>query len=211
MSPRPNPYAHAPRLPEGDAVALDSLFAFPGGPVELEVGPGRGAFILERAAERPETRLLGLEIRRKWATLVDERLRARGFGDRARVVCEDARVALGRLAPDASVAGVFIHFPDPWWKKRHEKRLVMGDPLLDAICRLLVDGGEVFLQTDVATRAAEYAAQLGGRPELEPAGDAVGSPALAASPHRAESNREKRALADGLPLYRLRYRRRPRG
>ena len=206
---RVHPYARAPRLPDGEGVALDALFEA-GGPLEIEVGPGRGAFILERSRERPEARLRGLEIRRKWATIVDDRLRAQGAGGRARVFCEDARVALARLGPAASVERVYIHFPDPWWKKRHRKRLVVGDPLLDAICRLLADDGLLFVQTDVRTRADEYAAHLGGRPELEPAGDAPRSAFVEASPQRAQSNREKRAEADGLPVYRLLHRRRRR-
>ena len=201
-----HPYAHAPRLPEGDVVPVGELV--PGaGPVEIEIGPGRGGFLFERAEAAPGQRLVGLEIRLKWAALVDERLRARGLGARARVFNADAREALGRLAPEASVARFFLHFPDPWWKKRHEKRLVMGDTLLDAVVRLLEDGGELFVQTDVEDRAAEYAAQIAGRPELEPAGDAPGSAHLAENPFGARSPRERRAIEDGLPIHRFLYRR----
>ncbi|MCC6558154.1 MAG: hypothetical protein IT372_34845, partial [Polyangiaceae bacterium] len=129
---------------------------------------------------------------------------------RARVLNADAREALPRLRPDASVARFFLHFPDPWWKKRHEKRLVMSPALLDAIARLLEDGGELFVQTDVEERAALYAEQIAAHPDLEPAGDAPGSPRLAENPYQARSPREHRAIADGLPVTRLRYRRRPR-
>jgi len=205
-----HPYAtRAPRVPEGDAVPVSALV--PGdGPLEIEIGPGRGGFLFERAEARPEARLCGLEIRLKWAALVDERLQARGLGERARVFNADAREALPRLVPDASVAVFYLHFPDPWWKKRHEKRLVMGAPLLDAIARLLVDGGELFVQTDVEERAELYDAQISAHPALEPAGDVPGSPRLAENPYGARSPREHRAIADGLPVHRLRYRRRPR-
>ena len=207
--PRPNhPYAHAPRLPDGP---VDVRTLLPGtGPIELEIGPGRGGFLFARCAARPAVRLLGRAIRLKWAALVDERLRAKGYGARARVVNADAREALPRLVPDASVQTVFVHFPDPWWKKRHAKRLVMGAPLVDAIARLLADGGEVFVQTDVPERAALYEAELGASPDLEPAGDAPGSPALVENPYGARSPREHHAVADGLPVTRLRFRRRPR-
>jgi tRNA (guanine-N7-)-methyltransferase len=208
--PRPDhPYARAPRLPEGEAVALAALV--PGeGPVEIEIGPGRGGFLFERALARPEARLIGLEIRLKWATLVDERLGKQGLGARARVFNADAREALARLAPDGSVEVFYLHFPDPWWKKRHEKRLVMGEGLLDSIARLLAASGELFVQTDVEERAALYDAQIGAHPALEPAGDAPGSARLADNPYGARSPRERRALADGLPVHRLRYRRRAR-
>ena len=210
QKPRPNhPYAHAPRLPdEGDVPLADLL---PGeGPFEIEVGPGRGGFVFERAEARPDARILGLEIRLKWASVVDERLKKRGLAGRARVLAADAKEALARLGPDASVATVFLHFPDPWWKKRHEKRLVMSDPLLAHIARLLKDGGEIFIQTDVEERAAMYEQKLREHPDLEPAGDAPGSPLLAENPYSARSPREHRAIADGLPIYRLRFRRKPR-
>jgi tRNA (guanine-N7-)-methyltransferase len=209
--PRPNhPYARAARLPEGDVVSVVDLLPGPG-PIEIEIGPGRGGFLFERAAARPAARLVGLEIRLKWAALVDERLSKRGLGGRARVFNADAREALPRLRPDASVSAFFLHFPDPWWKKRHEKRLVMGGALLDEMARLLVDGGEIFLQTDVEERAELYEAHFAGSPTIEPAGDALPSPRLAENPYGARSPREHRAIADGLPVHRLRYRRRPRG
>ncbi len=208
--PRANhPYAHAPRLPEEGPVEVATL-VLGDGPIELEIGPGRGGFLFERAASAPEARLIGLEIRLKWAALVDARLRAAGLGSRARVINADAREALLRFAPDACVRAVFVHFPDPWWKKRHAKRLVVGAGLVDSAARLLVDGGELYVQTDVEERAAEYEAELAACADLEPAGDEPGSMRLAENPYGARSPREHLAIADGLPVHRLRTRRRPR-
>ena len=214
MSFRPNPrhpYAHAARLPEGDGpVSLDEVI--PGaGPFELEIGPGRGGFMFERCAAAPDARLLGLEIRLKWAHTVDERLAKAGLRGRARVLGEDAKRALPRLTPDASFRAVFLHFPDPWWKKRHEKRLVMGDVLLDQIARLLTPEGTLYIQTDVEERAEQYEAQVATHAGFVPAGDAPGSPRVAENPFGARSPREHRAIADGLPVHRLLYRRAPRG
>lgn len=208
--PSPNhPYAHAARVPDGEAVPVSALV--PGdGPLEIEIGPGRGGFLFERAEARPEARLLGLEIRMKWAAIVDERLNKRGLGGRARVLNTDAREALARVVPEGSVAVFYLHFPDPWWKKRHEKRLVMGDSLLGSIARLLVSGGELFVQTDVEERALQYAEQIATSADLEPFGDEPGSPRLAENPYQARSPREHRAIADGLPVHRLRYRRKAR-
>src|SRR5258708_2656433 len=124
------PYADAPRLPEGESVDLRTLGT--GAWIELEIGPGpKAGFLVERAVSAPEALLVGLEIRRKWATVGDTRLAKAGAGAHARVFCEDARQALPRLGPDASVRRVFMHFPDPWWKKRHRKRMVMGDAFLE--------------------------------------------------------------------------------
>ena len=208
FQPRANhPYAHAARFPgEGD-VDIHSLM--PGeGPVEIEIGPGRGGFLFERAAVVPHHRLLGLEIRLKWSAIVDERLHKAGLGARARVLNTDAREALGRLRPDGSIAAFFLHFPDPWWKKKHAKRLVMNPDLLDEIARLLQPGGEFYVQTDVEERALEYEAQISEHAAFEPAGDVEGSARMEENPYGARSPREHHAIRDGLPVTRLRYRRR---
>lgn len=202
------PYAHAPRLPDGEEVDLKSLAKAPFSWIELEVGPGpKAGFLLERAAAAPEALLVGLEIRRKWATVGDERLAKHGFGGRARVFCEDALRALPRLRPSGGVRRAFLHFPDPWWKKRHQKRLVMGDAFLSEIVRLLEPGGELLIQTDVEERAELYASVVAASPALVPAGDAPGSPVIADNPFGARSPREHRAIADGLPVHRMLWRR----
>ena len=107
---------------------------------------------------------------------------------------------------------VFLHFPDPWWKKRHEKRLVMGDDLLVEVVRLLEPGGELYIQTDVEERAILYADVVAKSPELVPAGDAPGDPHVVENPYGARSPREHRAILDTLPVTRMRWTRtdRPR-
>jgi tRNA (guanine-N7-)-methyltransferase len=197
----PRPYADAPRLPDGDRVDLRSLVG--GEWVELEIGPGRGWFLVERAQAEPRAALVGLEIRRKWAAIVDERLARRGLASRARVFAEDARHALPRLGPDASVRRVFMSFPDPWWKKRHQKRLVMRDGFLDEVARLLEPGGEFFVQTDVEERARAYEQLVEGDPRFAVRGDDPGLPHLRDQAYGARSPRERRAIADGLPVHRM--------
>jgi tRNA (guanine-N7-)-methyltransferase len=199
-------YRDAPRLPDGDHVDVRRIVT--GEWVEIEIGPGRGWFVVERAQIEPHAALLGVEIRRKWATIVDARLKARGLSHRARVFAEDAREALPRLAPDASVRRFFVHFPDPWWKRRHAKRLLVQAPLLHQVARLLEPGGELFLQTDVEERALAYEELVGLDARFVAAGDASGSAVVTESPYIARSPRERRAMADGLPVHRMRWRRR---
>jgi tRNA (guanine-N7-)-methyltransferase len=189
-----SPYAGAPKIEEKDVRKIVS-----GDFVEIEIGPGRGMFLLERAIAEPRAGLIGLEIRRKWAAIVDARLAKLGHAKRARVFAEDARDALPGLVPDRSVRRFFVHFPDPWWKKRHQKRLVVGDVLLREIIRLLEPGGELFVQTDVDERANAY------QKHIELTGKFAGG-RVTENPYGARSNREKRAIADGLPIHRLLYR-----
>ncbi len=195
-------YDHAPRLPEGERVALGSLVTGTG-PLLVEIGPGRGMFAMQWAEQHPEGRLVALEIRRKWATILDERLAKRGLSH-ARCFAEDAGAALPRLGPDGGADFAAVHFPDPWWKKRHAKRLVVRDEFVGELARLVRPGGTVLVQTDVEDRAAEYLARFLEHPAFVNLGD----PYVAESPFApARSNREARAIEDGLPVYRIVLRR----
>jgi tRNA (guanine-N7-)-methyltransferase len=197
-APGPDPHRYralAPRAPEGP-IDLGGLLAGTG-PIELEIGFGHGLFLYERAAACPQARILGLEVKKKWATLVGERCAKRGLAN-VTAWSDDARLLLPRV-PAESVARVFMHFPDPWWKRRHEKRRLTGDTLLDEIVRVLAVGGEFFMQTDVPDRATLHLEALARHPNIELAGDAG---YIAENPYRARSNREVRAAEDGLPVYR---------
>jgi tRNA (guanine-N7-)-methyltransferase len=201
-------YAAAPRLPAGAAIDVRTLLAGAFSRFELEIGPGRGGFLIGRLGAASDVGIVGLEVKRKWVVIVNERLSRAGLADRGRVFAEDARLALPRLEPDASVDALFLHFPDPWWKKRHSKRLVLGTDFLDQAARLLRPRGELFIQTDVDERAGLYETHVLGHHAFLPAGDVAGSARLRDNPYGAASHRERRALADGIPIHRLRFVRR---
>lgn len=190
----------ARRAPDGD-VDFDALI--PGnGPRELEIGFGRGRFLIERARSAPGSRLLGIEIKAKWGHLVEERRKREGL-THVVALAGDARTILPRLGPTGGLARVFLHFPDPWWKKKHGKRRVLDDVFLVEVARLLARGGELFVQTDVEERAIEMRERIeefevdGARAFSVPAG--FDGP----NPFGARSNREARADEDGLPVYRV--------
>jgi tRNA (guanine-N7-)-methyltransferase len=165
------------------------------GPIELEIGFGRGRFLLERARAAPASRIVGIEIKAKWAHLVEAR-RAREAIANAVALRADARDLLPRMRPDGALARAFLLFPDPWWKKKHAKRRVVDEGFLDQLARLLAPGGELFVETDVEERAAAMKERVAahGAFELRPCD---------ANPYRARSNREVRAEEDGLPIHRF--------
>jgi tRNA (guanine-N7-)-methyltransferase len=199
------PYADAPRLPEGTDPVDPRTLLNTDQPVELEIGCGKGSFILERLEfGGPSVHVFGMEIKRKLATIVDRKIKERGFGERGRVFAEDVRLILPRL-PDACLSRIYVHFPDPWWKKRHQKRLLADTTLAEAAARLLCPGGDFFVQTDVEERADLYESVFNAHPAFTPWGESarIGDPEFG-----ARSPREKRAMQDGLPIYRLRWRRR---
>ena len=199
--PTPPPVRYGPlarRPPEG---AIDLGALVPGqGELELEIGFGRGAFLLGRARVAPASRIVGLEIKAKLAHQVEER-RSRERLENAVALHGDAREVLARSGPDGALRRVFVHFPDPWWKKRHHKRQVVDPGFLDQIARLLAAQGELFVQSDVEDRAAAVRDLVGAHPafELVPCDH---------NPFGARSNREVRADEDGLPVHRVLCRRR---
>jgi tRNA (guanine-N7-)-methyltransferase len=117
------------------------------GPVELEVGFGKGLFLITAAQARPEVHFLGVEIVRKYQMFTATRLAKRGLRN-VRVACADVRRFLP-LCPTASLRAVHIYFPDPWWKKRHHKRRVFTDEFVRQCLRVLAPGGRLWAATDV--------------------------------------------------------------
>jgi tRNA (guanine-N7-)-methyltransferase len=187
----------APRAPEG-RFSLEGLIEG-SGPIELDIGFGRGLSLFERTAAAPQSRIIGIEVKTKLAYKVNERLRKRDLR-KVKILCGDAREILKRAEPNRSVERVALHFPDPWWKKRHDKRRVIGEALLTELARLMKQGGELFIQTDVEHRAEQYVAQLRGTEGFTLASE---SGYVEANPFAARSNREERAIEDGLPLWRI--------
>src|SRR3981189_2293721 len=90
-------------------------------PLELEIGPGRGAFALDHAARHPEIDLVLIEARRSDCELIRTRALKRGLRN-LMVLHGDARLLVPRLFPPRSLAAVHLQFPDPWWKRRQPKR-----------------------------------------------------------------------------------------
>lgn len=199
IEPDPRRYiALAPAAPEGEITVAGLWPDGADADLELEIGFGRGMFLLERAVAAPASRVLGIEIKRKWAYLVEQRAKRERL-DNVRVFGADARDVLARLGPERCMARIFMHFPDPWWKKRHAKRRLRGASFFDPAARLLRTGGELFVQTDVEDRAETLLEDLRshGAFSLPEVGYA------AENPYGARSNREKRAISDGLPVYRI--------
>ena len=112
-------------------------------PLEIEIGSGKGLFMVTASAQRPEHQFLGIEISRKYARFAAATLAKRNVPN-ARIIHGDAKRLLQDYIGAASVMAIHVYFPDPWWKKRHQKRMVVVDPVVEHIVRLLKDEGELF-------------------------------------------------------------------
>jgi tRNA (guanine-N7-)-methyltransferase len=170
------------------------------GPVELEIGSGHGGYALAFARLRPESTLVAIEQRRAFADALAAKAAKRGQENLV-AICGDARILAPRLFRAGSLAAVHVHFPDPWWKRRHERRRLMDDSMSKLLLHLLAPGGRLDFRTDVERYANEAIARL------EEVGfeNAAGAGRFAPhDPAEIPSTREKRYLESGAPVWRLR-------
>jgi tRNA (guanine-N7-)-methyltransferase len=171
--------------------------------LELEIGSGHGGFALAFARELPGRALVAIEQRRKFAEAVRAKAERRGHAGLV-VVHGDARILAPRLFAAGSLAAIHVHFPDPWWKRRHHRRRLVDDGTSTLLFRLLRPAGLLDFRTDVERYAAEAAERL----EAEGFENEAGRGAFAdAPPGEIPSTREKRYLATGQRVWRLRLRR----
>jgi tRNA (guanine-N7-)-methyltransferase len=117
-------------------------------PVELEVGFGKGTFLVETAQSHPEINYVGIEIDRGLQLYVATRIAKRQLHN-VRLLCGDARLVLRDHVPAALLQAVHVYFPDPWWKKRHRKRRVFTAEFAAECERVLQPGGRLHFASDV--------------------------------------------------------------
>lgn len=118
-------------------------------PVEIDIGSGRGLFLLNAALQHPERNFAGLEIDYREGRRAAERLQKRDLGN-ARVIGGDANKALAEMIDPGSVDAAHVYFPDPWWKTRHHKRRIFNSDFLSKLARVIRPGGHLHHWTDVA-------------------------------------------------------------
>ncbi len=116
-------------------------------PIEIEIGTGKGRFLIDAAERRPGTNFVGVEWAMRYLRMAHSRNVRRGV-DNVRFVRADAREFVEFFVPSASVQAYHIYFPDPWPKKRHHKRRLFNEGFLREIERTLVSGGQLWLATD---------------------------------------------------------------
>jgi len=117
-------------------------------PVELDIGCGRGLFLVTAAEANPGTNYLGFEIDYREGRRAAKRLQKRQMPN-ARVIGGDCRAVLEKLIASSSVRAAHVYFPDPWWKKRHRRRRIFTDEFVTWLHRIVEQNGHVHSWTDV--------------------------------------------------------------
>lgn len=137
----------------------------PGAPVVVEVGFGRGEFLVDLATSAPGVGHLGVEVSYKRVLKLARRLARSELGN-VRLVQAPAEGVLRDVVPPASVAAFWINFPDPWPKKRHLRRRLLRPPVVRMLAERLVPGGDLHVATDHEDYAACIDAALMAEPLL---------------------------------------------
>jgi tRNA (guanine-N7-)-methyltransferase len=116
-------------------------------PVHIEVGVGKGTFLVGQAKQQLELNFLGIEWARKYYRYAVDRVGRWGLRN-VRVVRAEAAGFIAEYVPSASVDCFHVYFPDPWPKKRHHKRRFICPSNLDQMIRCLTAGGSIQIVTD---------------------------------------------------------------
>jgi len=168
-------------------------------PLEIEIGAGKGTFLVQQAPKRPEVNYLGIEKSSDLYRYAADRMRRRRI-DNVRILRTDAAEFVRFWCRGGVARVIHLYFSDPWPKKRHHKRRVIQDQTMIEIHRVLCPGGELRLVTDHADlwawyedHAARHASFFERRrfvcPEAAGEGEIVGT------------NFERKYRAEGRPFF----------
>lgn len=116
-------------------------------PLEVDVGAGKGRFLLAHAAKHPERNFLGIERQLIRIRKMDRKIVQQGLKN-VRLIRIEASYALEHLLPPQGVAALYFYFLDPWPKRRHHRRRLFNPALLNVIDRTLKPGGTIHAATD---------------------------------------------------------------
>ena len=182
-------------------------------PIEIEIGSGKGRFLLEASKRHPAVNYIGVERAQKYVALTQERFEkymrhfgvdsASGAFSNVRLAWTDANYFLTRYVPAGSVQAYHIYFPDPWPKKRQRKRRIFrNQDFLSALMHTLnPDGGRLYIATDYEEYFQEIQERLTGLPLLHPV-EANLSP-----DQDIATNFEMKYVLEGRDIYRSVYER----
>ena len=172
-----------------------------GRPVEIEIGCGKGRFLINSAMVNPDINYIGIERALRYFRIMKERVIRRELAN-VRLLRDDAVYFVERFIPEEAVSAYHVYFPDPWPKKRHRKRRLFNPGFLDEVLRTLPRGGTL----DFATDYVEYYEEIRA---LLDASDHLGR--LAEIPERVRelgrdlTNFETKYTAEGRAIHRGAY------
>ncbi len=176
-------------------------------PLHLDIGCGRGWFLLNLAELQPEWNFLGLEIREPLVGQAIVRRNELHLANLHYLFCNannSLQPLLASLQPN-TLQRVTIQFPDPWFKRKHQKRRVVQPEVVAELTKYLAIGGMIFVQSDVEEVAIEMRDRfaIDGSLHLQAAGW------LKDNPFPVATEREQSTLERGELVYRALFMKQP--
>ena len=163
---------------------------------ELEVGFGKGKYLLDRAEQDPKQRLMGIELVSQYFRLASDRAQSRGLGQLV-LMQGEALFLLATWLPKRFAHTIHVYFPDPWPKAKHHRRRLFDEETVDLLLGALAPGGKVLFATDHVKYGERVLEVLRGHPKLDlEMFDEVW-------PGGARTNYEAKYIVEGRPILRL--------
>lgn len=183
----------------------DRIYAAPTQPLHLDIGCGKGHFLLTMAQVEPKWNFLGLEIREPLVLEANTRREKLGLTNLHYLFANvnNSLQPLLEWCLPGILQRVTIQFPDPWFKNRHAKRRLVQPELVAELATYLSVGGILFLQSDIESLAVEMCDRVSAHPAFQRQGQW-----LIENPLPVPTEREKSTLSQGEPVYRALFVRR---
>ncbi|HQW19380.1 MAG TPA: tRNA (guanosine(46)-N7)-methyltransferase TrmB [Rhodocyclaceae bacterium] len=177
-------------------------------PKILEIGFGMGETTANIAAAHPHNDYLGIEVHTPGVGSLLKEITERQLTN-LRIIQHDAVEVLRDMIPLSSLDGVHIFFPDPWPKKRQQKRRLIQSPLVSLLTQRLKPGGYLHCATDWEEYAQQMVAVLSAEPLLKNTAEGVeGAEGFAPRPaYRPQTKFETRGLRLGHGVWDVLFRR----
>ena len=169
-------------------------------PLIMEIGFGMGKATWQIARDRPQYNYLGVEVHSPGVGRLIMELRGNGL-ENLRIIQHDAVDVLSFMVHEGSLAGLHVFYPDPWPKKRHHKRRLMRQPIVDLMVSRLAPGGYLYFVTDIEEYGLSTLALLSSCPGLKNEYEGF-APRIE---WRPETKFEAKAGKAGRPAYELYY------
>lgn len=115
-------------------------------PIHIEIGMGKGQFIMQLAKEHPDTNYIGIE---RYSSVLLRALQKMEIEPlpNIRFLCMDASI-ITEVFDEEEVAKIYLNFSDPWPKERHAKRRLTSRQFFERYDKILARNGVVEFKTD---------------------------------------------------------------
>lgn len=166
-------------------------------PLDIEIGFGKGQFIVEKAKQYKDINFIGFEVKKGLVDYTVSLIEKNGLSN-IYVEKSYANVSIPQKIANESVRYIYVNFPDPWWKRKHKKRRILQTDYIKHFYNALQSEGVIYVRTDVKEYSDFVRKNFSQFKEfIEIEHDIIVDNIL--------SNRESRCLEEGLDVYYLAF------